>query len=40
MAEGLINILREDLDEEVLRRMPAWFKVLREAHARQAMKNF
>jgi hypothetical protein len=28
----LVSVLYEDLEEEVLKRMPEWFKVLREAH--------
>lgn len=40
MAMGLTNILCEDLDEEVLKRMPIWFRVLREAYAKQSRKNF
>jgi len=29
---SLIDVLFEEIDEEVLARMPEWFKVLREAY--------
>jgi len=30
--KGAINVLLEDIDEEVLERMPEWFKRLRRAY--------
>lgn len=36
----LISILCEELDEEVLNRMPTWFRTLREAYARHNQRNF
>lgn len=33
--EDLRNILVEDIDEEILERMPEWFKVLRKAYAKR-----
>jgi len=32
MREDLTRILCEDLDEEILDKMPEWFKVLRQAY--------
>jgi len=31
----LIKVLVEDLDEEILKRMPLWFRRLREAYAKK-----
>jgi hypothetical protein len=36
----LIRVLVEDLDEEVLKRMPLWFRRLREAYARKKLCAF
>lgn len=36
----LIRVLVEDLDEEVLKRMPLWFRRLREAYARRRLRTF
>ena len=33
--EKLIDVLIEDLDEEVLKRMPLWFRRLREARIKR-----
>jgi len=34
--ENIIAVLTEDLDEEILKRMPLWFKILKKAHAKQS----
>jgi len=34
MKKDLLNILTEEIDEEVLERMPEWFKRLRSAYLR------
>ena len=38
-ANDPIRILMEELDEEVLSRMPDWFRTLREAYKKQKMRN-
>ena len=38
MKEDLTRILYEDLDEEVLERMPEWFRALKEAHEKNHLK--
>ena len=40
MTEDITEVLTEDLDEEVLKKMPLWFRILKEEIARQALKNF
>jgi len=30
--DDLISVLTEEIEEEILERMPEWFKVLREAY--------
>ena len=35
MTEDITEVLTEDLDEEVLKRMPPWFRILREAYVKQ-----
>jgi hypothetical protein len=32
MKKDFIKILVDDLDEEILKRMPKWFKILRDAY--------
>lgn len=40
MSENdLTRILIEDLDEEILSKMPDWFRTLRETYQRQKMRN-
>jgi len=34
------NILTEDLDEEVLKRMPLWFRRLKEEYTRRKLSPF
>lgn len=34
MKKELVKILVEDVDEEILDRMPEWFRVLKEAYTR------
>ena len=36
----LIKVLVEDLDEEILKRMPLWFRRLREADAKRKLCAF
>ena len=36
----LIKVLVEDIDEEVLKRMPLWFRRLREAYAKRGLCTF
>lgn len=36
----LRKVLAEDVDEEVLKRMPPWFRRLREAYARRKLYAF
>jgi len=38
--EDVIDVLTEDLDEEILKRMPLWFRRLREAHAKRRLSVF
>ena len=38
--EKVIDVLREDLDEEILRRMPLWFRRLKEAYAKRRLYIF
>jgi len=38
-ANGLTRILDEDMDEELLSKMPNWFRFLREAYEKQRMRN-
>jgi len=33
--EDVIDVLTEDLDEEILKRMPEWFRILKEAHEKK-----
>ena len=35
MMEDITEVLTEELDEEVLERMPVWFRILREAYTKQ-----
>ena len=37
---ALIDILCEDMDEEILKRMPLWFRILRKAYERQTLNDF
>lgn len=32
MKKDLTSVLTEEMDEEILKRMPEWFKVLRKAY--------
>lgn len=36
MSDDELSILKEDIDEEVLSRMPEWFRILRENYKKQA----
>jgi len=38
--ENRKNILIEELDEEILDKMPKWFKVLRDAYGRKSFERF
>lgn len=38
--EEITNILTEDVDEEVLERMPLWFRRLKEAYAKRRLCAF
>jgi len=38
--EKVIDVLTEDLDEEILKRMPLWFRRLREAYLKKRLCNF
>jgi len=38
--EQASDVLTEDLDEEIMKRMPLWFRRLREAHARRRLSVF
>lgn len=38
--ENITEVLTEDVDGEVLKRMPLWFRILKEAYARQALRDF
>jgi len=38
--EKAIDVLTEDLNEEILKRMPLWFRRLREAHAKRRLSVF
>lgn len=40
MTEDITEVLREDLDEEVLKRMPLWFRRLREAAMKRKLCAF
>lgn len=35
--EDVTEILREDMDEELLKRMPLWFRRLKEAHEKKRL---
>jgi len=39
-VENLANILIEDIDDEILSRMPEWFIILREAYKRRLLEKF
>lgn len=34
-GENIVAVLTEDLDEEILKRMPLWLRIVKKAHARQ-----
>ncbi len=36
--EKVLEILEEEIDEEILKRMPEWFRVLREVHLKMKLK--
>jgi len=38
--EDLICFLTEEMDEEILSRMPDWFKILRETYMKKFQKEF
>jgi len=40
MMEDVTEVLTEDLDEEVLKRMPIWFRRLRQAYAKRKLCGF
>jgi hypothetical protein len=40
MTEDITKVLTEDVDEEILKRMPLWFRILKEKYARQVRWNF
>lgn len=35
MKDDITQVLTEDLDEEILKRMPSWFRHLRKTYARR-----
>lgn len=40
MKDDITEVLTKDLDEEILKRMPLWFRRLREAYMKRKLCGF